>query len=106
MMQQQLENKERYLIELKDNLTNIQNSSTKQNEQLSDKFNKERREMNERIEQLSSEVSKRERTILSLENSKDGFHTSMTNKDKAIEDQRAEFQTEKISLHNKIEELK
>ena len=29
--------------------------------------------MNERIEQLTSEVSKRERAILSLENTKEGF---------------------------------
>ena len=62
--------------------------------------------MNERIEQLSSEVSKRERTILSLENTKEGFVNSLANKDKAQEEQRADFQSEKINLHNKIEELK
>ena len=62
--------------------------------------------MNERIEQLSSEVSKRERTILSLENNKEGFANSLANKDKAQEEQRADFQNEKINLHNKIEELK
>ena len=30
----------------------------------------------------------------------------MANKDKAQEEQRADFQNEKINLHNKIEELK
>ena len=62
--------------------------------------------MNERIEQLSSEVSKRDRAILSLENSKEGFQNSLANKDKSIEDSRAEFSVEKIGLHKKIEELK
>jgi predicted nucleic acid-binding Zn-ribbon protein len=105
-MEQQLENKERYLIELKESYQNLQNSTTKQNEQLSDKFNKERREMNERIEQLSSEVAKRERAILSLENAKEGFQNNMSNKEKAFEELRTEFQNEKLGLHNKIEELK
>jgi len=35
---------------------------------LTEKFEKERRELNERIEKLTSEISKRERGILSLEN--------------------------------------
>ena len=36
-----------------------------------ERFNKERKEMSEKIEQLSMEVSKRERSILSLENAKE-----------------------------------
>jgi len=41
---------------------------------MNEKFTKERRDMNERVENLTSEVSKRDRTILSLENQKDGLH--------------------------------
>jgi len=41
---------------------------------MNEKFTKERRDMNERAENLTSEVSKRDRTILSLENQKDGLH--------------------------------
>ena len=38
-----------------------------------DKFNKERKELNDRIEQQASEISKTELAILSLENAKDGY---------------------------------
>lgn len=72
-MQQQLDNKERYLIELKESYANLQNNANKQNDQISEKFSKERKEMNEKIEHLTAEISKRERTILSLENAKDGL---------------------------------
>lgn len=72
-MQQQIESKDRYTLELKENLNALQNKQAKQNEQLADKFNKERKELNDRIEQQASEISKRERAILSLENVKDGF---------------------------------
>jgi hypothetical protein len=40
---------------------------------LTDKFEKERRELNERIENLTSEVSKRDRGILSMENQKESL---------------------------------
>jgi len=41
---------------------------------MSEKFNRERKELNERLEQLTSEISKRDRTILSLENQKEGLN--------------------------------
>jgi len=62
--------------------------------------------MNERIEILTSEVSKRERAILSLENSKEGFLSQLASKDKANDELRTDLQAEKLGLHNKIEELK
>ena len=40
---------------------------------MNDKFSKERKEMNERIDYLTSEVSKRDRAILSLENAKESI---------------------------------
>lgn len=39
----------------------------------SEKFSKERKELNEKLEYLTSEVSKRERAIVSIENQKEGF---------------------------------
>jgi len=37
-------------MELKESYANLQNSTSKQNDQLSEKFSKERKEMNERVE--------------------------------------------------------
>lgn len=47
--------------------------------------------MNERIDYLTSEVSKRDRAILSLENAKESIQTQLASKDKAVEEQRSEF---------------
>jgi chromosome segregation ATPase len=62
--------------------------------------------MSEKLEQLSMEVSKRDRNILSLENAKEGLKSQLEGKDKANEELRTDFQTEKVQLHQKIEELK
>jgi chromosome segregation ATPase len=105
-MQQQLDNKERYLMELKESYANLQNSTSKQNDQLSEKFSKERKEMNERVEQLTAEISKRERSILSLENIKDGLTQQINNKEQALNELKGDSQKEKLSQIAKIEELK
>ena len=67
-LQERLEAKERQVAELKENYNNLQNNSSSAHDKLTEKFTKERRDMNERSEQLTSEGSKRDRTILSLEN--------------------------------------
>jgi hypothetical protein len=78
----------------------------KQNDAQSEKFARERRELNEKVEILTSEVSKRERAILSLENQKDALINQINNKDKIMDELRADSQKEKINLISKIEELK
>lgn len=73
---------------------------------MNEKFTRERKELNERLEQLTSEISKRDRTILSLENQKEGLITSISTKEKSIDELRQESQNEKSSLIQKIEDLK
>jgi len=68
----------------------LQTQSQKQTEQQAEKFSKERRELNERIDTLTSECSKRDRAILSLENSKEGFSMQLSQKDKSLEEQKAD----------------
>ena len=62
--------------------------------------------MSERIEQLTAEVSKRERTILSLENQKESMSSQMKNKEQSLDDAKNEILGEKKSLVAKIEEMK
>lgn len=62
--------------------------------------------MNERLENMSSEISKRDRTILSLENQKEGLNNQIGNKEKSLDEIRQESQNEKSSLIQKIEDLK
>ena len=61
VMQQQLESKEKQLNDLKESYQNLQNNASKQNDHQSEKFSKERKDLTEKIEQLTAEVSKRER---------------------------------------------
>lgn len=62
--------------------------------------------MSEKIEQLSLEVSKRDRAILSLENAKESLKAQIESRDKANEDLKGDIQSEKVQLHQKIEDLK
>jgi len=67
-MQQQIESKDAYLQELKMNYASLQEQANSQNDIQAEKFSKERRELTEKVEQLTSEVAKRERAIVSIEN--------------------------------------
>jgi intraflagellar transport protein 20 len=105
-MQQQLESREKQLTDLKESYAALQDATNRQNDSQADKFGRERRDLNDRIEQLGSEVSKRERAILSLENQKEGLASQVKAKDKVVEELKAEAQNEKGGLAGKIEELK
>ena len=105
-MQQQLETKDRYLAELKESYNNLQNSSSKQNDFQLEKFNKERRELTERVEGVTAEISKRDRAILSVENQKESLANQIKNKEKQLEELRGDNATEKTSLHTKLEDIK
>jgi hypothetical protein len=58
-MQQQLESREKQLTDLKESYAALQDATNRQNDSQADKFGRERRDLNDRIEQLGSEVSKR-----------------------------------------------
>lgn len=62
--------------------------------------------MNDRIEQLTLENTKRDRAILSLENQKDTLSNQLHGRDKANDEMKGDYQSEKITLQQKIEELK
>lgn len=55
---------------------------------------------------MTAEIAKRERNILSLENTKDGLQAQIKNKEKALDDIKEETQAEKLAQLAKIEELK
>ena len=61
----------------------------------SEKFAKERKELNEKVENLTSEIAKRERAIVSIENQKESLINQIKNKDKSLEESKADVQSEK-----------
>jgi peptidoglycan hydrolase CwlO-like protein len=52
VMMQQIQNKDKYLQELKESYANLQNSASNQTDAVNEKFAKERRDLNEKIEIL------------------------------------------------------
>jgi len=105
-LQERLEAKERQLVELKDAYNNLQANSGIATDKLSEKFARERKDLNERVEHLGSEVSKRDRTILHLENHKDGLNNQIQYKEKSLEELRTESQNDRNNMIQKIEDLK
>ena len=80
-MQQSIDSKDKYLAELKDNYSYLQEQTNKQNDMQSEKFATERRELTGKVEHLTSEVARRERSIVSLENQKEGLINQIKNRD-------------------------
>lgn len=66
-----MESLEKYLNETKEALNKMQNMSSAQMDQQLDKFNEERKELISKIEKLTSELTRKERAITTLENQKD-----------------------------------
>ena len=68
MKTQQIESLEKYLSETKESLNKIQSMSSSALEQQLDKFNEERKELIAKIEKITGELTRKERTITTLEN--------------------------------------
>ena len=68
---QQIESLDKYLQETKESLNKMQSMTNSHIEQQLDKFNEERKEMIAKIEKLTQEITRRERSITTLENAKE-----------------------------------
>jgi hypothetical protein len=75
-------------------------------EQQLDKFNEERKELVAKIEKLTSELTRKERTITTLENQKESFAQQMAAKEKIILEIRKENSSEKTDLADKVEHMR
>jgi septal ring factor EnvC (AmiA/AmiB activator) len=71
------------LIETKESLNKLQAMSSSHLEQQLDKFNEERKELISKIEKLTSELTRKERTITTLENQKESLTVQLSQKEKA-----------------------
>lgn len=105
-LQERLESTSRQLAEAKENINNLQAAAQAQAETASEKFSKERRELNDRMEQLQSDMARRERGMLQLENQKETLKEQMLQKERALEELRNDTSKESTTLTDKIEDLK
>lgn len=53
---------------------------------MGEKFSRERRDLNDRVDQLTADVSQRERSMLQLENQKDSLKEQLMTKERALEE--------------------
>ncbi len=93
-------------METKDSLNKLQSLSSSHLEQQLDRFNEERKEMISKIEKLTGELTRKERTITTLENQKETLTIQIQQKEKSILDMRKENQGEKSDMNDKLELLR
>lgn len=103
---QQIESLEKYLQETKESLNKIQSMQSSHLEQQLDKFNEERRELISKIEKLTGEITRKERTITTLENQKESLTQQVGQKEKLIVEMRKEGSVEKNDFSDKIEQMR
>ena len=77
-----------------------------QMDQQQENFNLERRELVDKVEQVTQRCNTKDRQITTLENFKDSLTQTTQQKDKTIESMRAEFANEKRDLLEKLDNLK
>lgn len=105
-MQERAEHMSRQLAELKEHATNLQQNASSHADIQAEKFSKERRELNDRVEQLTADVSRRERSMLQLENQKDSLKEQLVTKEKSLEEMRNDASKDAAGQADKIEDLK
>ena len=106
LKEQKIESLQQYLKETKESLDRIQSLNNSALEQQVGMFNTERGNLLTKIEKLTHEVTTKERATTTLENKLDHIREDLTKKDKALDDIRQEFTSDKNSLIERLEQLK
>ena len=71
-----------------------------------DRFKVERRELLEKLEKITSDMTKKERLITTLENQKESLQNQIDQKAESLTILKDEFSTDKTSHTEKIEQLR
>ncbi len=106
LRQQTIETLEKYLKEAKENLANIQASSSSTLDVHLANFSSERAQLISKIENLTQDVSKKEREVFSLTQQNERLESNVSKKEAAFEKMREELVAEKNSLSQKLEETR
>lgn len=106
MLNQKIEALEAYLRDAKEVIATTQSQSASNIEQATENFNKERRELHNRIESLSNDASNKEKELASLQLKRDALERTIHEKDSQLNTQRKENEEEKKDLSAKLEAYK
>lgn len=103
---QKIESLEENLKETKCSLSRMQELQAEALETQKGNYTSERKELLEKIDQLQQKVTEKEREFSQIQNTSDNTASKIKSKDKELEEIKAEFNTEKTSLNEKIDELR
>ena len=106
LSKQKIKTLEDQLKESKDQFNRLQSINSKSLEQQMNNFTEERKNMLEKIEKLSYELTVKERELTTYENKNLSLQQDIERTSKSIKEWKAERITEKTSLSEKIETLK
>jgi len=106
LRQQTIETLEKYLKEAKENLANIQATTSSSLETHLSNFSNERSQLISKIENLTQEMSKKDREIFSLTQQNERLESSAAKKEASYEKTKAELTAEKNTLSQKLEETR
>ena len=103
---QKIEQLEQYIKEMKETLQNLQSANNTAIEAQNAAFAKERQQMMEKIENITKDLTRKDREIVTYETKLQSFGEQLKKKEKASEDKAKEQQEEKNDYNNKLEELR
>jgi len=103
LRQQTIETLEKYLRESKENFAMIQATNTSSLETHLNNFAQERSQLISKIEVLTQEVSKKDREIFALSQTKEHLEVNSMKKEAMLERTRKELSDEKSSLNDALE---
>ena len=90
--------------DLKDQMTQAQIAAKQANDLINEKYEKERKEMHEKLEIITSEFNTKEKEILLLKSDKERLEGTLKDKEEYISQLRKELEEDKKELNAKLEE--
>lgn len=106
MAEQKTANLEAHLKETKKALDDIQEKHAKTLEQQMNSFNKERREMLDKADEVAQSLTEKEKRITALENQNESILYQNKKKDEELETYRSETSVKKKSAEDQIEKMR
>jgi chromosome segregation ATPase len=106
MRQKTIETLEKYVKETRENLLTLQSTNSSNIEHQIISFEKERKNLLDKVEKISADLSKKEKEYLTVSQQKDYIEHSLRKKEAQLENLRKESLAEKETMNSKLEESK
>ncbi|EAS03779.1 amine-terminal domain guanylate-binding protein (macronuclear) [Tetrahymena thermophila SB210] len=106
LKQQTIETLEKYTKETKESLLNLQSNNNTTLEQYINNFNAERKTFIQKVENLTQELSKKEKENIALQQKKENLEANLKKRESQLTQAKVEMQQERTENSNYIDDLK